>query len=260
MGPSATGNDYAIDAVELYVTDFTPVTPYKFVDDDCLKIGDSTTFHISLANNTDTVMTDITFQDIIPEGLVFDGGSVRIDGIYFPTYDPNVGFSIPDIIPAQVVDIAFDVTATHVPSGGVAKNTATVAYNAGLLVDLTPVSFSPESNECDVRIIDIQITKTADCSITAVGSVICFTVDVYNNSDVNYYDDGVGGIIFSDALAGNISYNAGSFNYKLLSSSDEPTFVEPNIDINNLMTYDNLEIPAWETVVVKFCVTVNSTF
>ena len=140
------------------------------------------------------------------------------------------------------------------------SNQATAIING---LGVTPISVP--SNTTDTDIIDLQFTKAANTNYVLVGGTLCYTVTAFNNSDVDFvdpdatYPDGKGGIVFSDTLASNVSYKVGSFTYQI--DSGPPVSVEPDIDTpSNTISYNNLQIPADSTAVVKFCVIVNSAF
>ena len=131
-------------------------------------------------------------------------------------------------------------------------------------IELCDEAVSVASEPAEVDIIDLQVTKTADCQYAVVGGKICYTVTIFNNSDVNFVgdreDDEMGGVIFRDPLTSNLEYIPGTFTYTIDCGEPDPTpvQVEPNIDTDNVMTYDSLEIPAGCTAIVKFCVKVKS--
>lgn len=50
------------------------------------------------------------FKDAIPAGTQFVAGSVKIDDVSYPAYDPAVGFSIKDLKPGESTKVEFDVT------------------------------------------------------------------------------------------------------------------------------------------------------
>ena len=50
------------------------------------------------------------FKDAIPAGTQFVAGSVKIDDVAYPAYDPAVGFSIKDLKPGESTKVEFDVT------------------------------------------------------------------------------------------------------------------------------------------------------
>jgi len=123
-------------------------------------------------------------------------------------------------------------------------------------VNLCGEAVSVQSEVVTTDVINLTVEKEASCKFVLVGHDLCYTVTITNDSDVDFTTEegGLGGIIFRDPLASNLTYVADSFNYEI--DGGEPVFVEPAIDGNNVMTYDSIELEAGQTAVVKFCVTV----
>ncbi len=40
---------------------------------------------------------------------MFANGSVKIDGVRYPSYDPETGFDLPDLAAGESVTVEFDV-------------------------------------------------------------------------------------------------------------------------------------------------------
>lgn len=100
------------------------------------------------------------------------------------------------------------------------------------------------SNTVETEIIDLQVTKTANVPFTMVGQTICYTVTIVNNSDVDVED-----ILFTDPLESYLTYVDGSFAVD--GTPETPTVT------GNEIQYE-LSVPAGATVLVTFCVVVNS--
>ena len=63
-----------------------------------------------------------------------------------------------------------------------------------------------ESNEEIVNKLQLEVIKTADCKVTAVGNHIKYCISVKNESGVDLYD-----LLFKDDIDPHTSYVAGSF-------------------------------------------------
>jgi len=126
-------------------------------------------------------------------------------------------------------------------------------------IELCGEAVSAQSQVSEVDVIDLTINKEADCAYVLVGGNICYTVTITNSSDVDFANDELGGVIFRDPLASNVTYVENSFNYTINDGSPDPqpVYVEPSINADNVMTYDNIELEAGHSAVVKFCVKVN---
>jgi len=116
---------------------------------------------------------------------------------------------------------------------------------------------SAQSPLSEVDVIDLTVTKNADCSYVLIGNNICYTLTYVNNSDVDFTTEDMGAIIVRDPLGSNVTFVDGSMTVDIDDAGPEP--VVPIIDgATNVLTYDGLELEAGKTAIVVFCVTVNS--
>lgn len=163
-GPSASGNDYAIDDVGFYPVDITLPPLAKTTSQSTALLGDTLTFTVSYTNNTSATMTNTTFTDPMPLGLSFVPGSVTINGSSSPTSDPTLGFALPDTAPGDTTTIAFEALAASAPPTGVATNTAALAYEVYLIGE-SPTLCQLQSNPVDVAIAPVTPRDQAKTDI-----------------------------------------------------------------------------------------------
>ena len=81
----------------------------KSVDKSIAVRGEKLHYTISITNISSTAKSDLLFQDPIPSGTRFVAGSVMINGVGYPVYNPNTGFTISSLAPNEVLIIEFDV-------------------------------------------------------------------------------------------------------------------------------------------------------
>lgn len=81
----------------------------KNVDKNYAVQGDELIYYSVLSNMGSLPITNIKFIDEIPQGTTFVNGSVYVNGINFPAYDPQTGFPIPDLEPEEYIDVRFHV-------------------------------------------------------------------------------------------------------------------------------------------------------
>jgi len=135
-------------------------------------------------------------------------------------------------------------------------------------IDLTLCgdAVSVQSDVVETDIINLTVDKVANCEYALLGGNICYTVTITNDSDVDFIEgtDEMGGLKFRDELTANLSYVENTFNYTIFDIDDpdpepphDPVFVEPDIDSDNVMTFEPLELSANQFVVIKFCVKVD---
>ena len=183
QGPAATGNDYAIDDIGLYEVDFPIYTPTKEVDNSTVELGDTVNYTVTLDYPGVIALTDVNFQDILPNGMTFVEGSVTVNGISYPTADPNVGFSVPDIEGGTSLVVSFSATATSIPSPNPAINNAQVNYSYTPVDGGIPSQFNTISNDVPVQVLaaDLAIYKAVNYATITPGGFITYTITVTNN-------------------------------------------------------------------------------
>ena len=123
------GNDYAIDDIsfnEILVPEFRPV---KTVDRQNAAVGEVVHYTVTLTNDCQSPLTNVFFQDTVPDGLSFVPGSVVVDSTTRPAADPNTGFTLPDIPGGSTVTVEFSALVETVPTPNPVLNRAnTVSY------------------------------------------------------------------------------------------------------------------------------------
>lgn len=85
------------------------VSNVKSVDKAFAVKGDVLTYTSVITNNGNIPITDLFFQDNIPVGTTFVNGSVAINGINQPAFNPQTGFFATNLLPQANVTITFQV-------------------------------------------------------------------------------------------------------------------------------------------------------
>ncbi len=85
------------------------VTIVKSVDKAFAIKGDILTYTSVIKNTGSVPVTNVVFKDEIPAGTTFVDGSVYIDGVNFPAYDPQTGFFAANLTPQASVTVTFQV-------------------------------------------------------------------------------------------------------------------------------------------------------
>lgn len=81
----------------------------KTVDKAFAVKGDILTYTSVLQNKGSVSISDVFFTDEIPDGTTFVAGSVRVNGVSQPTYDPANGFYVADLAPQTATTVVFQV-------------------------------------------------------------------------------------------------------------------------------------------------------
>lgn len=86
------------------------LTNVKSVDKAYAVKGDTLHYTSVITNTGSLLKSDLVFTDTIPAGTTYVAGSVKIDGAAYPAYNPQTGFSLPDLAVGDDVTVEFDVT------------------------------------------------------------------------------------------------------------------------------------------------------
>lgn len=85
------------------------VSIVKSVDKAVAAAGEELLYTSIVANGSDLPLTNVIFTDAIPAGTTFVPGSVTIDGVSYPAYDPAAGFPLPDLPVGASANVRFIV-------------------------------------------------------------------------------------------------------------------------------------------------------
>lgn len=81
----------------------------KSVDKTFAEAGENLHYTTVVTNTGNVKKTNLVFTDAIPAGTTYVNGSVKIDGVAYPSYNPEIGFSLPDLDAGQSSKVEFDV-------------------------------------------------------------------------------------------------------------------------------------------------------
>lgn len=228
-GPEVIGNDYAIDDIsltEILVPKFTPV---KTVNRSFVDVGETVQYSVTLTNTCTSPLTDLFFQDTIPNGLSFVLGSVLINQVSFADANPNIGFALPDVQGGESVTVTFEARADFIPAVNPTINTAHIRYAYTPVIGGIPGIYDITTNEVAVTIqalADLAIQKTAFPNPVEPGTDITFEINITNLGPSSAEN-----VILTDAIP--------PFLTQVQYSIDGGTTFFPWIDTLNLGTLFN---------------------
>ncbi|WIV12926.1 SdrD B-like domain-containing protein [Proteiniborus sp. MB09-C3] len=182
-GPAAIGNDYAIDDISLREIQVPEFMPIKTVSTPVASVGQIVTYTVTLENTCTSPLTNVSFQDIVPNGLSFVPGTVTINGSQDLAADPNTGFTIPDIPGGSIATITFDAKVDSVPVPNPTLNAATMDYSYTPVEGGIENNYTVNSNTVPLEVLasaDISVIKTANPNPVNAGEMLIYTINVSN--------------------------------------------------------------------------------
>ena len=82
----------------------------KSVDKAVAEIGEELLYTSVVTNNSSLPLTGVVFTDVIPIETTYVAGSVVLNGVPQPAYNPSTGFPLPNLLPGQSATVTFRVT------------------------------------------------------------------------------------------------------------------------------------------------------
>ncbi|CAG7651182.1 hypothetical protein PAESOLCIP111_06263 [Paenibacillus solanacearum] len=171
---SATSNTVTIPVALPNVT----VNKSSSVPD--VSIGETYTYTVITANNGTDPVTNVTLTDALPSGTLFVPGSVTIGGVPQSSANPASGIVIGTLSAGSTVTVAFQVTASSLPTPAQYVNRVSAAYSSGTF---SGVSLS---NTVSIPVYQpvISTVKSVNRNVATVGDTLTYTIFVSNTGNI----------------------------------------------------------------------------
>ncbi|PET02336.1 hypothetical protein CN505_22885 [Bacillus cereus] len=217
----------------------------KSVSEPIVAVGDTITYTTVVQNTGTVTATNVQYSDVLPSSITFVPNSVTIDGVLQPGFNPNNGFSLPDINPGGSVEVTFQVTVVIVPPNGTIANTANVTGSFILVPGEPPVIVNQPSNTTltTVNRGRFNVIKQVNRDATLVGDVLTYTVQITNTGTVT-----ANNVQFIDTISAGASFVPNSVTINGVS--------QPNL--NPVTGFEVGDILVGEMVIVTFQATVTN--
>lgn len=244
-----TDNPVTITSTSNKVTTFINLgllNSIKTVDKLYATINDVLTYTINIVNQGNSTCSSVLFKDLIQTNATFESGSVYVNGVNKPEYNPNLGFNLDDIIGYGSATVSFKVKVNSVPvTDYILYNSSTVNYNFKIDPDKTPVSKQSISNTVStvINLGSLSATKSVSKSYATIGDVLTYTINILNNGNIIAKN-----VNFRDVIPTGLNFVTDSVT---INGVSKPGF-------NPYSSFTLGDIISGDTVVVKFDATVSS--
>ncbi|MGL4850379.1 MAG: DUF7507 domain-containing protein [Clostridium sp.] len=166
-------------------------------------VGDTITYTITVKNTGSIEANSVMVYDTLQNGVVFVPGTVKANGLTFPSADPTVGIALGTVYVNQIVTVTFDALVNTVPNPNPISNTANVGYTYKPTPDKVVTVTNPSpTTTTPVNYVDLsKMKKTSDPSYVERGDTITYTIVIPNNGNT-----AANNVMVSDSLPFGVTF------------------------------------------------------
>ncbi len=174
-------------------------------DKTTVRVGENVRNTIVITNHSTTKLFRNYFTVPQTDGASFVEGSVKINGVAQPTYNPLTGFELPDLKPDETIIIEYEIKAEK-PTTAPIKNIATLRYSVNDPARGN-VNYYENTDTLSIFVIsdNISVIKTVDKSFAIKGEKLHYTVTVKNTGNITKTD-----LVFKDEIPDGTIFVANS--------------------------------------------------
>lgn len=182
------------------------VTRVKSSDKAALGEGENARQKVVVTNNSAALLREVSFQDAMSPEATYVPGSVSVNGVAQPAYDPYAGFVLSDIPSGGNATVEYSILSNNPKTGDVVTNRGSLNYTVDDPVR-GPVSYLEETNLIAIPLYSarISVKKSVDKGYATAGEKLRYTSVVTNTGSLNQTD-----LQFKDAIPAGTSFVAGS--------------------------------------------------
>ena len=189
---SEDDEDYVIITVKPQISELIDLALDKRVSKNIVVPGETFTYYITIANESNNDATGVALQDVCPEGIA-DITNISDGGVLTDKTITWTGFSI---AAGETIEVSFDAKVVNTNANNGFKNVSQVTAADQQDVDSTPNNDNGDQSEDDedfefVSInvdnsdkIDLELIKRVNRPIPKPGEVVTFRISVLNVSKV----------------------------------------------------------------------------
>lgn len=219
------------------------VPKVKSGDKTFMQEGETSVHTVVITNNSQTRLFNLVLKDNMSNGATYVAGSVTVNGVSQPSYDPVAGFNLPSLDPGQSVTVTYTIQANNPMTQTPVTDYATLNYT----VDdpaRSNVNFSENTNTVSVQIISNRITnvKSVDKAYAVKGDTLHYTSVITNTGSLLKNN-----LVFTDPVPAGTTFTAGSVK---INGTAYPAY-------NPQTGFPLPDLAVGDAVTVEFDVTVN---
>lgn len=162
------------------------VTKVKSGDKTFLRAGETSAHKVVIGNNSSTALLNPVFKDVMSAGATHVPGTVAIDGVPQPTYDPIAGFPLSNLAPGASTTVTYTIVADTPVVNNSVTDIGQINYDIN-----DPAygvrSISDQTNPLTLILVsgNIIVTKSVDKAFAIIGDTLTYTSVVKNTGNVD---------------------------------------------------------------------------
>ena len=200
--------------------------------------GETAQHTVVITNNSQTRLYNLIFKDTMSGGATYVAGSVTVNGVSQPTYDPVAGFPLPSLNAGQAVTVSYTIRANNPMTQTPVTDYATLEYTVDDPVRGN-INFSENTNTVSIEIISNRMTVVKS---VVKGDNLHYTTVITNTGSLLKSD-----LVFTDPIPAGTTFVAGSVKI------DGTTYAA----YNPATGFDLPDLAVGQSVTVEFDVKVN---
>jgi len=219
------------------------VPKVKSSDKTFIQEGETAQHTVVITNNSQTQLFNLIFKDTMSPGATYETGSVTVNGVSQPSYDPVAGFPLPALDPGQAVTVGYTIRANNPMTQTPVTDFATLNYTVNDPIRGN-VNFSENTNTVSIDIVSnrISVVKSVDKAYAVKGDNLHYTTVITNTGTLLK-----NALVFTDPIPAGTTFVAGSVR---INGAAYPAY-------NPQSGFSLPDLPAGASVTVEFDVTVN---
>lgn len=218
----------------------------KSVNKENAIVGDVLKYCVTVINECEVLINNVTIIDMLDESLKFVNGSVIVDEVPFISSNVLEGVDIGTLSPGEIKTLTFKAKIVERPTTGIIENEsiAKFYYDANLNSHLYVTDKTSNTVVTYVDVAEIKIDKKSDKELATRGDIVTYEILLTNIGTVEARN-----ILFMDAIPNEVS---------LIRNSVEINSKKVNYTDNLLSIYVG-SIKPGESILVTYKVIVNSS-
>ncbi|MBN1071663.1 DUF11 domain-containing protein [Clostridium botulinum] len=228
------------------VANFVCMSINESVDKAYATINDDLYYTAIIENNGNIDAYNTIFLSNIQTETSFIANSVFINGVEYPGYNPNIGFSVGTVCAGDSVEVKYKVKVLTRPNPNIVYNQSDLVYNYLPDPNGSQISNTIYSNRVQtiINVVSYTVTKMVNKYYAVLGENLVYTTQIVNTGTVNLTD-----IKFADNIPTFVTFYLGTV---YIDGTNYPNY-------NPISGFSIDDLHPGDTTTITFAVTITES-